>query len=457
MLIATFAMASTSIAASSIRAGSAPVSMGLAAASHPAAACGQVPVPLASASSYAVLASSTITSTGATALTGDLGLSPGTSVTGFPPGKVTGTQNVTSPGAKNAMANLSVAFLNASGRSNCAVTVAGNIGGQTLTAGLYKSTSSLAISSGDLTLSGGGNSNGVFVFQVASAFTTTSGRAVILSDGAQARNVYWEIGSSATIGTTSTMKGTIMAHDSVSMLTGSVLNGRAMAVTGEVSLAGTTIVVPSSSSSSGSTYPVTFTESGLPAMTSWSMTFDGAQNSSTSSTLEFAVQSGTYNYAVSLAGFIATPASGQVTVNGGPTGQAIAFAAGAAGSFRLMFTETGLPSGTTWSVTSGGVQNTSTTSTIGFTVASGSYAYTIGVVSNYSSGPSNGSSTINGAAGSQAIAFSYFGTGGGSTPGNGSAGGSSGLSSTEWDLIVVGVIAIAAAAIGGMLLLRRKA
>src|SRR5580658_7839980 len=417
----------------------------------PAAVCGQVPVPLASAASYAVLASSTVTSTGATALTGDLGLSPGTSVTGFPPGTITGTKNVTSPGSKGAMANLSVAFGNASGRSNCAVTVAGNIGGQTLTAGLYKSTSSLAISSGDLTLSGSGNSNGVFVFQVASALTTTSGRAVILSDGAQARNIYWEIGSSATIGTTSTIMGTIMAHDSISLLTGSVLDGRAMAVTGEVSLADATIVVPSSSSNSGTTYPVTFTESGLPTGTSWSVTFGGVQNSSTASTLGFAVNSGTYGYDVNLAGYIATPASGHVTVSGASTGQAIAFAAGVTGNYRLIFTESGLPSGTTWSVTSGGVLNTSSTSTVGFTVVSGSYAYTIGVVSNYSSGPSNGSLTVNGAGGSQAIAFSSVGSTGVLSPGNGSPGGPGGLSNTDWALIVLGVIAIVALAVGGAL------
>jgi len=204
---------------------------------HTAGTCGQVPVPLHSAGSYAVLASSTVTSTGATAITGDLGLSPGTSVTGFPPGTITGIKNVTTPGAAGAEANLTIAYNNASARSNCAVSVAGNIGGQTLTPGLYKSTSSLAISSGDLTLSGGGNPNGVFIFQVASAFTTTSGRTVILSNGAQAGNVFWQIGSSATIGTTSTVQGTIMAHDSISMLTGSVLDGRAMAETGEVSLA----------------------------------------------------------------------------------------------------------------------------------------------------------------------------------------------------------------------------
>jgi len=420
-------------------------------ASHPAAACGQVPVPLASTASYAVLASSTVTSTGATALTGDLGLSPGTSVTGFPPGTITGTKNVTTPGAAGAEANLTIAYNNASARSNCAVTVAGNIGGQTLTPGLYKSTSSLAISSGDLTLSGGGNPNGVFIFQVASAFTTTSGRAVVLSSGAQAGNVFWQIGSSATIGTTSTMKGTIMAHDSISMLTGSVLTGRAMAETGEVSLSGTTIVVPTTSSSA--TYPVTFTETGLPTGTSWSVTYGGSPASSTTATIAFSVESGSYPFTVNLAGYIADPASGTVTVNGAAAAQSVAFTAGTAGMFRLTFTESGLPSGTTWSITSGGVLNTSSTSTVGFTVASGTYTFTVGVLSNYTSAPSTGSLTINGAAGNQGIAFTSTGPGGGG--GGGGGGGSSSLSPTDWAVIAIAVI-VAGVLVGAFLVMRRK-
>jgi hypothetical protein len=417
-----------------------------------AAACGQAPIPLASTASYAVLASSTVTSTGATALTGNLGLSPGTSVTGFPPGVITGIQNVTTPGAAAAMANLTIAYNNASGRSNCAVSVAGNIGGQTLTPGLYKSTSSLAISSGDLTLSGGGDPQGVFVFQVASAFTTTSGRAVVLSDGAQAGNVFWQIGSSVTIGTTSTMMGTIMAHDSISMLTGSVLTGRAMAETGEVSLAGTTITVPTSNSPP--VYTTTFTESGLPAGTNWAVTYGGLASSSSTSSIQFSVESGTYGFSVDLAGFIASPGSGTVTVNGGPAAQAISFTAGQAGTFSLTFTETGLPAGTSWTVTSGGVLVTSSTPNIAFSVVSGTYAYTVQVVSNYTASPATGSLMVNGGAGNQAIAFaSLSGTGGPGAGGNGTTG----MSTSEWAVIaIVVVVAVVAGAVGIALVMRRK-
>jgi Ice-binding-like len=418
----------------------------------PAAVCGQVAVPLASARSYAVLASSTVTSTGATALTGDLGLSPGTSVTGFPPGTITGTQNVTIAGAPGAEANLTLAYNNASGRTNCPVTISGNIGGETLTPGLYRSTSSLAISSGDLTLSGGGNPNGVFIFQVASAFTTTSGRQVILSNGAQAGNVFWQIGSSATIGTTSVMMGTIMAHDSISMLTGSVLTGRAMAETGEVSLAGTTITVPPVSVPS-TTYAVAFTETGLAAGTNWGVTYGGAPASSTTSAIGFHVVSGTYAFSVDVVGYIASPASGTLQVNGASANQAIVFTAATTGSFLATFSQSGLTSGMSWSVTFNGVQNSSVTGGMGFTVLGGTYSFVVGQASNFTSSPSTGSLTVNGAGSHQAIAFTNTSQTGGGGAGNGTS--SSGLTSSDWVIVGV-VVVVAVAAVVGAALLRKR-
>ncbi len=427
--------APNSVPSSSVESPAAGASVGA------AVACGQLPVPLASASSYAVLASSTVTNTGATAITGNLGLSPGTSVTGFPPGKITGLENVTTPSAAGAEANLTIAYNNATARTNCPVSVAGNIGGQTLTPGLYKSTSSLAISSGDLTLSGGGNPNGVFIFQVASALTTTSGRAVILTDGAQAGNVFWVIGSSATLGTTSVMKGTVMAHDSISMLTGSVLDGRAMAETGEVSLAGSTLVVPTLASPP--TYAVTFTESGLPANTSWSVELAGAAVSSLSSTIAFSVVSGTYAYSTTVAGYIATPSSGSLTVSGAAVHQAIVCARAAAGSYNVTFTESGLPLGTSWSITLNGATTSSATSSTGVAVPSGTYGYTVGEMSNYSSNPSSGSVTVNGTSTGPAIVFSSTASNGTTGPGGGAAG----LSSAQWTLIALALVAAVVAAI----------
>jgi hypothetical protein len=370
-----------------------------------AAACGQVPVPLGSASTYAALSGTTVTSTGATALTGDLGVSPGSAVTGFPPGTYTGTKNVANAASAGAMLNATTAFNNASGRSNCAVSVAGNIGGQTLTPGLYKSTSSLAISSGDLTLSGGGNPNGVFVFQIASALTTTSGRQVILSNGAQAGNVYWEAGSSVTLGTTSKMSGTIVAYASITMLTGSHLDGRALARTGDVTLSASTIVVPTVSSSN--TYAVTFTESGLTANTAWAVTMDGVQLSSMSSTIVFTVADGNYNYVVnSVSGFRPSPSSGSISVSGGSTGKTIDFSAGSSPSYGVTFTSSGLVSGTSWSVTMDGATNTTSTGTVQFREANGSYGFSIGGGTAYSAIPSAGMVVVSGSAVTQVIGFS---------------------------------------------------
>jgi len=196
------------------------------------------------AASFVVLAGSTVTSTGATALTGDLGVSPGTAVTGFPPGTMTGATHAGDPTSATAMADLTTAYNDAAGRTLAPVTVAGNLGGLTLPPGLYKSTSSLAISSGDLTLDAGGDANAVFIFQIASTLTTSSGRSVILSGSAKASNVFWQVGSSATLGTTSTFKGTIMANQSISLSTGASVNGRALARIGAVTLAGNAVVMP---------------------------------------------------------------------------------------------------------------------------------------------------------------------------------------------------------------------
>ena len=215
-----------------------------------AAAVGQAPVALGASTGFAVLAGSTVTSIGATTVNGDLGVSPGTAVTGFftvdgGSGIVNGTiYNVTPGPAATAQDDLTTAYNDAAGRTVGAFTVAGNLGGQTLAPGLYKSTSSLEISSGDLTLDAQGDANAVFIFQMASTLTTTSGRQVILSGGARAANVFWQVGSSATLGTTSVFKGTIMADQSITLTTGATLEGRALARIGAVTLDGNTITIP---------------------------------------------------------------------------------------------------------------------------------------------------------------------------------------------------------------------
>ena len=202
-------------------------------------------VSLATASNFAILAGSAVTNTGATSITGDIGLSPGTSIGGFPPGILVGTQHINDIIATQAKLDLTAAYNNLAGRT-CTdiVTLSGNVGGLTLTPGLYKSTSSLAISSGDLTFNALGNANAVFIIQIASSLTTTSGRKVFLSGGAQASNIYWTVGSSASFGTTSVFKGTILAMQSITFNTGATLDGRALTRTAGITMLGNTIVKP---------------------------------------------------------------------------------------------------------------------------------------------------------------------------------------------------------------------
>lgn len=204
----------------------------------------QAVLVLGEAGDFAVLAGSTVTSTGTTALTGDLGVSPGAAVTGFPPGTMTGTLYAGNATSAAAMADLTTAYNDAAGRTQSPVTVSGNLGGLTLPPGLYRSTSGLAISSGDLTLDARGDPDAVFVFQIASTFTTSEGRSVILSGGARSANVFWQVGSSATLGTTSVVKGTILANQSITLNNNASLNGRALARIGAVTLAANAIVMP---------------------------------------------------------------------------------------------------------------------------------------------------------------------------------------------------------------------
>jgi Ice-binding-like len=207
---------------------------------------GTAPV-LGNACSFGVLAGSTTTNVTGTpsSVSGDVGVFPGSTVVGFgPPATITGAIHAGDAVAGMAQSDLTAAYNKAAGEAGGAVLKA-DIGGETLAPGVYKTTSaqpSLNIT-GNLTLSG--SASDVWIFQIVSTLTTaTENSQVILAGGAQSKNVFWQVGSSATLGTHTTFEGTIMAQASVSLKTGAKLNGRALARTGAVTLDDNTIVVP---------------------------------------------------------------------------------------------------------------------------------------------------------------------------------------------------------------------
>lgn len=186
----------------------------------------------------------------------NVGISPGvrSSITGFPPavvvnGAIYASDDIAPPGVAAmlivAKQDLTDAYLFAESASSPApVTVAGDLGGMTLAPGIYKSTSTLMIQSGDLTLDAQGDVNAGWIFQVASDFTTVGGAGgnVILTGGAQAKNVYWQVGSSATIGDFTSFKGNVMALTSITMNSGAVAEGRMLARNGAVVMTSTNII-----------------------------------------------------------------------------------------------------------------------------------------------------------------------------------------------------------------------
>ena len=215
----------------------------LAAAGSPAQAA-VAPVSLGSASTFGVLAGTTVTSTGSSVINGDLGVSPGSAVTGFPPGVVNGTVHSADAPAASAQTDLAAGFTDAMGRTPT-VTGLSSIGNQTLGPGVYSAPSSLGVN-GVLTLDGQGDTGSVFIFQIGSTLTTASASTVVPENGAQACNVFWEVGSSATLGTGSAFLGSILALTSITVTTGDTISGRALARNGAVTLDDDTVTVPPS-------------------------------------------------------------------------------------------------------------------------------------------------------------------------------------------------------------------
>ena len=226
--------------------------------STPAAVIPVVGVDLGSVAAFGIIAGVGVSNNAGFSEIHDMnvGIYPGarSSITGFPPaiivnGAMFASDDIAPPGVPamllQAQDDLTAAYLFAEGATSPApATVSGDIGGTTLAPGIYKSTSTLLIQSGNLTLDAQGDVNAVWIFQIASDFTTVGGAGgnVVLSGGAQAKNVFWQTGSSATIGDFTSFKGNVLALTSITMNSGAVAEGRMLARNGSVVLTDTNII-----------------------------------------------------------------------------------------------------------------------------------------------------------------------------------------------------------------------
>jgi hypothetical protein len=218
----------------------------------PTAASAAAPIGLGTAGGFAVLAGSTVTNTGPSTINGDVGVSPGTALTGLSAATVNGTQHAADGVADQAQTDLATAYDTAAGQSATA-TVSGDLGGRTLAPGVYAGPT-LELT-GTLTLDAADDPNAVFVFQAESTLTTASTSVVALVRGADPCNVYWQVGSSATLGTNSVFTGSVLALTSISATTGATVSGRLLARNGATTLDSNTVTRPTCAAVSASPSP----------------------------------------------------------------------------------------------------------------------------------------------------------------------------------------------------------
>jgi hypothetical protein len=212
---------------------------------HASQAASELAAPtLGTVASFAVLGGSTVTNTGATTVNGDLGVSPGLAITGFPPGLVTGgTTHAGDAVALQAQTDVANAYDTLAAEA-CTVDLTGkDLGGLTLTPGVYCFSSSAQLT-GALVLDAAGKADAVFIFKMASTLTTASNASVAMINGGSDCNVFWQVGSSATVGTGTVFVGSVLALASITLTTGAKVSGRALARTGAVTMDDNAVALP---------------------------------------------------------------------------------------------------------------------------------------------------------------------------------------------------------------------
>lgn len=286
-------------------------------------ASAQTAPSLGSAQSFAVLGGSTVTNTGPSVITGNLGVSPGSAVTGFPPGLVvSGAIHAADAVALAAQNSVTTAYNDLASQA-CTQDLTGqDLGGRTLTAGVYCFSSSAQLT-GTLTLDAQGNAAAVFIFKIGSTLTTASAASVVVINGGSLCNVFWQVGSSATLGTTTSFVGNILALTSITLTTGANVTGRTLARNGAVTLDSNTVTVVCAAGTPPAACPViTLSPATLPGgtvATAYSQTIVGSGGTAP---YTFAVTSGalptglTLTPAGVLAGTPTTAGTASFTIRG---------------------------------------------------------------------------------------------------------------------------------------------
>lgn len=234
------------------------LAVGVGSGSLPAASLAAVPVPLGTAGDFGVLAGTSVPNTGLSVIDGELGVSPGppATVTGFPPGTITGgrTPHVNDAVAMQAHADLVDAYAAIAAQPVSEAAITGNLGGRTLGPGVHASAATIAVT-GTLTLDAGGDPNAVFILRAGSTLDSAAASKVVLAGGAQACKVFWQVSTSATLAANSQFSGTILAAQSLTLGAGMTIAGRALARDGDVTMDSTSITVPSASAGRCRTRP----------------------------------------------------------------------------------------------------------------------------------------------------------------------------------------------------------